>query len=194
MTGVLIPQEDSSYVDLDAEIERVAGGGSTAGAAIVRGPFSFTFDTPGLTEGVPIGYTPAVGDVLIDAWFEVVEAWDGTTPLADIGPFDPFTYGVFGDYIAVNLMLSDTGSGSYDISTSENQGGSAPLSSSPSLASSVHVQGGRAIMRQAPASIFAAKPWLLVVSQDGTKGGADPGSAQGAARLYIVTATPAAFA
>lgn len=43
--------------------------------------FPFTFETPGLAEGVLVeidGYVPEVGDVLFEIWIERIEAWDET--------------------------------------------------------------------------------------------------------------------
>lgn len=45
--------------------------------------------------------------------------------------------------------------------------------------------------RNVPARFANTDPIEVVVSQDGSIGGADPGSTVGAAILYLVTATPA---
>lgn len=177
----------AEIVNADTVSAAVEGGGSQSGAATVRGPFSFTFDTVGLVDGVAFGWTPAANDVLVDAWFEVDEAWDGTTPTADIGPFTDLTYGVFAQAEAVNLAVADVGA-AFDSMSQSSETASTPSLAGTGLASLVQKR-----KRHAPGSVYVSEPWKVVVSQDGTKGGADPGSAQGAARLYIVTATPAAF-
>lgn len=46
--------------------------------------FPFSFDTPGLADGVP-AFDPAVGAYMINWWIEVDTPWDGTTPYGDIG-------------------------------------------------------------------------------------------------------------
>ena len=40
--------------------------------------------TRGWTNGIAF-YTPTVNDVLLDAWISVLTAFDGTTPLGDVG-------------------------------------------------------------------------------------------------------------
>jgi hypothetical protein len=45
--------------------------------------FDFAFDTPNLNTGVEV-YTPTVGDILLDVGFVITEAFDGTTPMADV--------------------------------------------------------------------------------------------------------------
>jgi hypothetical protein len=49
--------------------------------------FPFAFDTPDLLTGAAV-YTPTIGAVLLDAWVEIDIAWDGTTPLCDVGTLD----------------------------------------------------------------------------------------------------------
>jgi hypothetical protein len=61
------------------------GGGGGAGAPVVH-KFAFAYDTASLHTGAT-AYTPAAGDVLLDAWIEIDTAWDGTTPLGDFGAF-----------------------------------------------------------------------------------------------------------
>lgn len=59
---------------------------ATPGAVRVLGPFAFTFDTPNLDSYAPIGPFLEVGDVILDGWIDVIEAWDGTNPLCNVGP------------------------------------------------------------------------------------------------------------
>jgi hypothetical protein len=146
------------------------GGGS--GSATVRGPFEFAFDTPGLADGVEF-YTPTVGEVLVDCTFRVDTAWDGISNLADIGDFTSGTTGLW----------AYTTSFGFDLVSANPTSGVIALS-------------GVSLNQQALTGLFiftTTDPLLLVVSQDGTKGGPPSDASQGAARLYIVTALPVAF-
>ena len=52
--------------------------------------------TPGLDVGIPI-FFPRPGDILRDAWFEVVEAWNATPAFADVGTFlGGYDHGLYG--------------------------------------------------------------------------------------------------
>lgn len=163
------------------------GGGSTAGAAIVRGPFAFAFDTPDINNGVAF-YTPTIGDILLDAWIEIDAAFNGTTPKADLsqytGSASPLgLWGASAFGLPVELAQADT----------VNAGG-GPLTGTGSGGHGASLLGGsgNASCRIAPARFTTADPLLLVVSQDGSKGGMAVGGSAGAGKVYIVTATPTA--
>lgn len=161
-------------------------GSGTSGAVTVVRAFPFAFDTPGLVAGHTV-YTPAVDDVLLDGWLEVTEAWDGTTPMCDFGTFVPGPLGLYGYYQGpADLTLTDHGlgenaglNGRVDSSGSTYSDGSIPLSNF--LAN---------VVRVVPARVSAANPIKVCVSTTGRTDGADPGATQGAAVLYLVTATP----
>jgi hypothetical protein len=160
-----------------------AQSGSSAGAPAVR-KFPFAFDTPGLLTGATV-YTPTVGDLLLDLWIEIDTTWDGTTPLCDVGMFIGANRGWFAynGSGAVNMALT---------ADSTNGFGYGVLSGGPvSLAQNLALSGAYGGNRQLPARFTIADPVKVVVSQDGTNTGANPGSTQGAAVLYVVTATPA---
>src|SRR5205823_4836112 len=41
-------------------------------------------------------YTPMPGEMILDGWIDVIAAWNGTTPMGDLGAFiDPNTIGWF---------------------------------------------------------------------------------------------------
>lgn len=160
------------------------GGGSQPGAAVVRGPFSFAFDTPGLAAGVAV-YVPTVNDVLLDLWIEIDTAFDGTTPKADVSQYtgSAIPFGLFSNFASpIDLNAAD----------SIDRGG-GPVTAASATALSLVQSGAQVGNRQAPARFVSADPILLVVSQDGQKDGTPIDSAAGAARLYLVTATPAAL-
>ncbi len=162
-----------------------SGGG---GSPIVR-KFPFAFDSPGILTGFPV-YTPSVGDILLDAWIAVLTPWNGTTPEGDFGPFvtDNEGWQSFNGAGAINMTL-DWSEANF------GQGLSAPRApGQPYLylaTNFVHPAGTLNNVTMLPAIFSRTNPIKVVVSQDGTNTGADPGSTQGEAILYLITATPA---
>lgn len=170
----------------------LAPAAATGGSGpVVRGPYAFAFNTPNIQNGI-LFYVPTVNDILLDAWIEVDTAFDGTTPQADIGPFDGDTVGYFGNaFQAIDLSVADNvWTGSH--LRSSTQGGAQ--SNYPLSLGGIFFNLTTIVRRSAPAKFLTADPLLLVVSQDGEKGGAAVGGAAGAGLVYIVTATPTAFA
>lgn len=151
-----------------------SGGGSQPGAAIVRGPFSFAFNAAGLAAGVAVGYTPAINDVLIGAWIEADTPFDGTTPMADFGvgcnDGDP---GILTQLTAPGAPWDLT---QQTVVIGDQVGSLAPAPYPTFLA----------------VRFTAANPMQLWVTQDGTKNGDTPAGSTGAAKLYLVTASPTA--
>lgn len=187
--------EDAAEGDvwtLDSELKPAwkpggGGGGSQPGAARVLGPFPVAFDDAGLAAGIAF-YTPTIGDVLVDAWVEIRTAWDGTTPLLDIGPFTGSGSNKHGLFWVANTALDATQADG-SITQAPNylsiQGGGATVSDLVQ-AQLAATEG----YRLTPASFLGAAPLKVVVSQDGKAGGADPGATQGEAALYLMVATP----
>lgn len=72
------------------------GGGT--GIKVV--PVPFAFNTPNLATGA-VAYTPQVGELLIDAWLDILDSWDGSGPSGfagpafDLGTFISVHYGLF---------------------------------------------------------------------------------------------------
>lgn len=159
----------------DTDWQQVGNGGSQPGAAIVRGPFPFAYNTPGLADGYAF-YTPTIGDILLDAWVEIDTAWDGAAANGDLGT----AVGASAGLLSANLAI-------FDVTSVDSDGfyGEGVL-----MGSCRHLAGGSD--RTTPARFVAANPLKVWVSQDGLAGGDAPGASQGAARIYIVTATPAA--
>lgn len=157
-----------------------------AGVAVIR-KFPFAFNTPGLLTGHAV-YTPTVGDVLLDAWIEVVTTWDGTTPRSDIGSFVGTNLGIFANADPTDFQAAQLGSAD---SGYAGDGYIYATDLTLSLVESIGVTPKASAYRAAPGRFTLAHPLKVVVSQDGTSTGADPGSTQGAAVLYLVTATPA---
>jgi hypothetical protein len=133
--------------------------------------FAFTHATSGLATGVTVtGYTPSVGDIITAVWFEVDTAFNGTTPLADVGFFSS-TEGIFKELNsnAVDLTVADS-------AVADNTGldkiGAACLG--PQVAGFP--------LRVASTS----NPLLLVVSETGAKNGTASGATLGAAVLHMI--------
>lgn len=156
--------------------------GQLAGVAITRGPYSFTYATAGLSAGVAI-YTPTIGDILLDAWLELDTLFDGTTPRFDMSQYtgSDAPAGLWGDlYQPIPLAAGDA--------DTINHGG-GPLQGNTNVVALAVTPNGR----MAPARFTTADPLLIVCSQDGMRNGTAIDSAQGAARVYLVTATPVAL-
>ncbi len=168
-----------------------SSGGSQPGAAIVRGPFVFAFDTADIDDGVQV-YVPTVGDVLLNAWIEVTEMFDGTTPIADIGTINAGVWidgpgGWFfnaGGPIPVDQEWGNT------LSTSLLSQGNTNNSADDLIGGGVYGGGGKMVP---PARFLTADPIMLVLSQDGLPGGDPIGGTAEAGRVYLVTATPASL-
>ena len=139
--------------------------GSAAGTTIVR-HFSFAHNTAGILTGHAL-YTPTIGDILYDAWVEVDTAWNGTTPLCDVGQFLAVSYGFFAAFganspFAVDMSLADivqTGTGLLV------QGTNSHLTSDLLQA---QIGGTAPTQRFMPAKLTTADPIKVCVSQDGT--------------------------
>lgn len=139
---------------------------------------TFSYSTPGLEAGTHVVYTPTPGDQLVDAWIEPLDDWDGTTPTPDIGMFMIGKVGIGGAGFGAPLI----GSGDLtDIAQGELYG-----------TGFVGDAGARTqrissnILQPAAIRFGTADPLCLVVSQDGTPGGGDPGSTMGRSELHLV--------
>lgn len=177
--------------------------------------FPFAFDTPGLLTGYEV-HTPAVGDILLDAWVEIDEAWDGTTPSADVGTFTAGHTGWFntlsGGADSVDLTQADSTSGSpafaglltgttlsglrsaQDVlmGADDDSTGIYAVSGAVVNAGATPLSGRTSAHygnRLVPSKFVTADPIKVVVSQDGKNNGADPGSTQGHGFLWLVMAT-----
>jgi hypothetical protein len=176
----------TDLTDLEISFEAVA---SANNVRVLK--FPFTYDTPNLLTGATV-YVPTVGDILLDAWLEIDAAWDGTTPLGDVGNFAAETHtGWFSTVSPTSTSLDMTQVDAQNLNGSGHgpligQTLSDLLAWNPINVSNAPASGYRAV----PAKFADADPIKVVVSQDGSNTGADPGSTQGAAILYLVVATP----
>lgn len=134
------------------------------------------YNAPGLTAGIPIpGYTPTAGDLITTALIMPTTPWNGTTPLGDF---------YVGSVATVGLFAGDD---------SDPQPMDSPITASPGTNTNgfypIHYLDGISWISggsYGAGSVTATSDNLLfVVSQDGTKGGADPGATRGEAILRI---------
>lgn len=157
----------------------------TSTPALLRGPFPFSFATASLTAGVHI-FTPNIGDVIYDVGIEIVTAFNGTTPLGDVGTFSGGNDGLFAIQAGVALDLTAA-----DAAVTDNAGLSSPQTPSwlQAAVGSVGAAAGAAYL-PTPLYVTAANPILLVISETGAKGGTATGATAGAGNVYVLTSTP----
>jgi hypothetical protein len=186
--GNLFFYADPGFYDISAngrtltvEVGKDVSEPGVSGTPIVR-KFPFVYNTASILTGAAL-YTPTVGDILLDGWIEVDTAWNGTTPKADFGTFTGTTGLLHAANASsvTNLLVADAADSS-NAGFIIAGGGAAKISLAQAGA-----YGG-------PARYFGkftvANPIKVCVSQTGANGGADPGASQGAAVLYLITATP----
>jgi hypothetical protein len=159
------------YQFLDPSADQARWTGSLNPSPLtLLGPFTFSFATPGLTTGVPLVTLP-VGAVICGIGVSVPVAFDGTTPLADVGTFDGGNAGLFDTINSAAVDLT-----SADAAVTDNAG-----------ISQVQATGW---LTSVGLPITAICTLSLVVSQDGTKGGTATGSTAGTGAVYVLVATP----
>lgn len=155
------------------------GSGSQAG--LVRCESTpFAYDTPGLVDGITV-YAPAVGDLLIDAWIDVITAWNGTTPTADMSQFT-------GALAPHGLWYYSGAMPDLTVVRTVDQGGGPTIHAGGGGSDTNLARGGGG--DRIPSTFVTDDPLLLVVSQDGAKGGASPGASQGSAIAHVLIVTP----
>jgi hypothetical protein len=140
---------------------------STSGVAVTT-KYPFTYDSSDLSTGLDI-YVPNIGDFLLDCWVSITTAWDGTTPIGNLyvntTGNTPIIYGY-----PVDMTLTDVANG-------------AAIGAGLGLALTQY----RQVWAMPGAYTFiSTNPIQLVVSQDGTSTGGDPGSTMGVGAVYLV--------
>jgi hypothetical protein len=197
--------DESGITRLRGTIAPPPGGASPS--IRVLGPFPIAFDSPGISTGGYEFYTPAAGDLLLDAWFSIDTAWDGTTPLADIGS-PLYTAGV---YLHTTGAPVDMTQVDYKYQTTDWY---FPINATlAQLVAAVTAQellqvpfipaGGanqQPLVALSPDSvqIYPGLPirssngdaLTVWVTQNGHSNGSDPVAAHGAGNIYLVVATP----
>jgi hypothetical protein len=167
----------------------LTSGGSTPGVSVVHA-FPFAFDTLNILTGAfPVfndGYVQKANDIVLDGWIQVVVAWNGTTPRGDISTQN----GVNGFYCnwVTNNGIDMTSADSTDDGWLRNNGQPGSMLSGFIASSGLPTQP---IGRPIPTLMENDNQLCVYVNTTGQQGGGDPGSTQGSAILYLVTATPA---
>lgn len=141
-----ISDVDGSTVEINTDDFKGGGGG---GVTVVK--FDFSFNTPGLAQGIDI-YTPEVGDVLYNLWFDVRTPFDGTTPKADAA-VAALTYGLVGSVSAAYNLAGSPGE--TNGIANDNRSGQASL---------IGLAGTNRI---APGRFITTDPLKLFANQDG---------------------------
>jgi hypothetical protein len=198
----------------------VTGGGGGGNIAVHKAPFDYTIGAAGENAPFTDGYTPAAGHILLDFWVEIVTQWDGTTPQCDFGfpdpdngiptgwlfqlinqnspdllslhvPADePFQGGTLGDLLIGASYLGPGSLLAHDIMISDNLGDGLFSIAGANLNMETAALTARYGNRWLPAKFSTNDPIQLWVSEDATVTGASPGSTQGQAILYVMTAAP----
>lgn len=177
-----------------------------SGEEMIR-KFDFAYSTPNLTTGVVV-YQPTVGDILLDVWFQITTAFNGTTPKLDVGQFIGGNDGWFGGVsfgpvdatVADHFQLDSGGVLSSGAHIVKHADGTVTPATPPSVSlaqttsvvasTSAGAFSSIALERNIPGMIVSAAPVELVLTQTGQKGGAATGATQGAGTVYFLTGTP----
>lgn len=161
----------------------------TSGASGNRRILSYqiTFATDA-HNGVTL-YVPTIGEWLMGVWVSVITLWDQAASL-DLGLFSTETGGWYGgggvgavDVHTAALADVLTTGGFKGMLTGSS---TSPVELNPSQSTAATISSHRFL----PARFVAATPVLLVVSADGTKGGAAiVGATTGVAQVFLDIAT-----
>jgi hypothetical protein len=169
---VQTPPPNGTYWEIVAVPQSPLGG-----EYIASFPFTFAKGSAALAAGIPTGIILNEGDRIVGAWFAVTAAFNGTTPLADVGTFSS-TQGLFKvlNSAAVDLTVADA-------AVSNNTG--------------IDKIGAAQLLNEAgmPLRVTADGTALtLVVSETGAKGGTAAGATAGSAVLHVRVLPAAAAA
>jgi hypothetical protein len=142
---------------------------SRVGSPVTR-KFTLAYNSTALTTGHAL-FTPAIGDVLLDVWVVVTTAWNATALLS---------VGTFVNGAAEGLPSWHP---NLEIEDSSNFGDGVLFS--PGGNDSLFGELGLRF------KFTAANPLRIVVTQDGNVNGAASTATDGAAEVYVMTASPA---
>jgi hypothetical protein len=156
------------------------------GAKLLHVAQPVAFDDADLATGVLV-YTPrAAGEVVIEAWPEIVAAFDGTTPTADVAQFGLLAPGAYGWKYASDGNQWDASVA--DVSYLGDDYLTADQSGFMNGGLSLIAASGTSGYRVAPGRLASAEPVRVIVTQDGTKGGAAVGGTAGLLLLHLLIA------
>lgn len=156
---------------------QVVGGEQAATPASIPAHYAFPFGvgeyTPAeMAAGVAIDtYIPNEGDVIIEAWFEVWSAFNGTTPKLDWGSFS-----------STEGIMHELNSAVVDGTVAD-----AAVANNDTFKTPSAKLGGVALR------VVKTAPLYAVCSEDGTKGGTSSASTVGEAILHLIVIPASEF-
>lgn len=147
----------------------VVGGEQAATPASIPAHYAFPFDhtagSAALAAGILIDtYIPNEGDVIIEAWFEVDIAFNGTTPKLDWGSFS-----------STEGIMHELNSAVVDATVAD-----AAVANNDTFKTPSAKLGGVALR------VVKTAPLYVVLSEDGTKGGTASAATAGSATLHLI--------
>ena len=129
------------------------------------------YNTPNLLTGAPL-YIPEQGDMLFDVRLSITTPWNGTTPLCNFFIFGSLTRFYPGTLLPplppIDMTLGDFIQNGLNVAQFESLN----------------------FINSSPLFFANSNPVTIVISQDGSIGGADPMSTQGAGFVYIGICSP----
>ena len=189
--GVTASADELNILDgatLDAnELNILDGAATTAarlnGAPTVYKSAAINYNSANLRTGITI-FTPAIGDVLLDALIQIDTAFDGTTPATDIAQWTLLANGSGGWFGAAGSGgVSLVGLADKSYQGDQFISGDDDATQSLSQRSS---DGARIV----PGYFASVDPVQIIVTQDGLKNGAAIGGTAGQLHVYLVVAKP----
>ena len=162
-----------------------AVGATASGAPTLYRSQAINYNSANLRTGITI-YTPAVNDVLVDAWIQIDTAFDGTTPQADLAQWtllangSPGWFGSYGNG-AVGVSGSDAAEAGDQFFGNTSNSANTDLMVAP-------VSVNNNAYRGTPGYLASADPIQVIVTQDGLKNGAAIGGTAGSLIVYLVIA------
>src|SRR5205823_4542236 len=143
-------------------------------------------------------YTPSVGDILYDGWFEIIEAWNGGAGqhgdffLASGAAAHDGKPGAFGNTpglgvpMPLNIDAGDVFTGPGYNNFRASQGSEAAMLSAVDWAGAMTAQSAAQYQRNIPGKWAAVDLLVVLVSSDGSNTGDDPGATQGALIVHLL--------
>lgn len=165
------------------------GGGDTTIQAAIHQATTINFDDANILTGIDV-YDVEEGDIVLDIWVEILTNWDGTTPFMDVGTFDETSVGFFAGSSpgSIDATNEDSTTNGYRW----RSWGVPPHGADLAANNNAYLAADGNQSRVAPFTITdGGHPIQVIVTQDGTSGGADPGSTQGQAIVHVLV-VPAA--
>jgi len=194
--GVQTGNPGETYIDTSTtpatQWYKSSGTGKTSwtivgpGGGLVLRKYTITATTSGLTVGVPL-YTPKVGDVLYDAWFQITTAWNGTTPLGDLGLFLGSSTGILQEA----TTIANTGTSYLQDMTVAQVTTDIGLAYDGGTPNSLALAASWCARQLVPSIFATTQPLCAVVSQNGHAGGTATGATAGAADIYVLVGAAA---